>query len=315
MFGKRLPIITDRRFPELTNLSSLTSISAGMGLPSSSVRSAAAEERASSASTREPSVLWRSGQEPTAAPEPAVEHGHDGDAVHVSDVLSFLPPVPRPKFSSATDEKQASNEGGDTADAPEAGTSLAAAAGTARELTEEEQREVEKLRDRDREVRAHEQAHVAAAGPYSRGGPQSEYERGPDDRRYAVGGEVSIDTSAVEGDPEATIQKARVVKRAALAPAEPSGQDRQVAAEAARLEAEARREIAQRNREEEATSGPSAAGVGDPATGGAAAEAEQAGDRRSADAEADAGIATGGPDLPRGRPGSGSYPRGLDILA
>lgn len=66
---------------------------------------------------------------------------------------------------------------------------------------------------RDREVRAHEQAHMAAAGAYSRGGP--------DNRQYAVGGEVQIDTSAVSGDPEATIRKAQTVRRAANAPATP----------------------------------------------------------------------------------------------
>jgi hypothetical protein len=122
-------------------------------------------------------------------------------------------------------------------------------------LSEEEQREVDKLEHRDQEVRAHEQAHLAAAGPYSRGGPRYEYERGPDNHRYAVGGEVSIDTSPVKGDPEATIEKARIVKRAALAPSEPSSQDRQVAAEAANMEAEARREIAKRDREEGGESG------------------------------------------------------------
>ena len=34
-----------------------------------------------------------------------------------------------------------------------------------------EQRQVEKLKQRDRTVRAHEQAHLAAAGQYARGGP------------------------------------------------------------------------------------------------------------------------------------------------
>ena len=115
-------------------------------------------------------------------------------------------------------------------------------------------------------MRAHEQAHVAAAGPYARGGPKYEYERGPDSRRYAVGGEVSIDTSPVSRDPEATIQKAQVVKRAALAPAEPSGQDRQVAAEASRMEAEARREIAKRDREEGSSNRPIAAADGEGTT-------------------------------------------------
>jgi|GEM_PF-4366859 len=63
------------------------------------------------------------------------------------------------------------------------------------ELTEQEQREVQELKTRDREVRQHEQAHMAAAGGHARGGPSYEYTTGPDNRRYAIGGEVSIDTS------------------------------------------------------------------------------------------------------------------------
>ena len=94
-------------------------------------------------------------------------------------------------------------------------------------------RQVDKLKQRDTEVRQHEQAHLAAAGPYARGGPTFEYQTGPDGKRYAVGGEVQIDTSPVEGDPQATIQKMQAVRAAALAPAEPSAQDRSVAAKAA----------------------------------------------------------------------------------
>lgn len=95
-----------------------------------------------------------------------------------------------------------------------------------------ESREVETLKQRDREVRAHELAHLSAAGQYAQGGASFEYQRGPDGQRYAVGGEVSIDTASVAGDPEATIRKLQAVQRAALAPAEPSGQDRSVAAQA-----------------------------------------------------------------------------------
>lgn len=116
------------------------------------------------------------------------------------------------------------------------------------ELTEEEKQQVEKLKRRDQEVRRHEAAHKAAAGRFAVGGPKFEYKRGPDGRQYAAGGEVSIDTSAVEGDPSATIRKMQQVRRAATAPADPSSQDRQVAAEAGRIEAQARAELAQRRR-------------------------------------------------------------------
>jgi hypothetical protein len=114
---------------------------------------------------------------------------------------------------------------------------------TGETLSEEEQAEVQNLRERDREVRTHEQAHVAAGGSHVRGGIKYEYQAGPDGRRYAVGGEVSIDTSPVSGDPQKTIQKAQQIRRAALAPAEPSGADRQAAAAAAQMEAAARTEL------------------------------------------------------------------------
>lgn len=113
---------------------------------------------------------------------------------------------------------------------------------TGKKLSEEEQREVEKLKQRDTEVRQHEQAHIAASGGHAKGGASFEYQTGPDGKRYAVGGEVSIDTSPVRNNPDATIQKAQTLKRAALAPAQPSGQDRAVAAAAAKMEQEAQME-------------------------------------------------------------------------
>ncbi|HEV7372364.1 putative metalloprotease CJM1_0395 family protein [Arenibaculum sp.] len=95
------------------------------------------------------------------------------------------------------------------------------------ELPPEEQEMVKELEVRDREVRTHEMAHMAAGGQYA-SGPSYTYRTGPDGRRYAIGGEVQIDTSP-EKTPEETIRKMDVVKRAALAPAEPSAQDMRVA--------------------------------------------------------------------------------------
>ena len=109
-------------------------------------------------------------------------------------------------------------------------------------LTEEEQQDLEQLRAQDRKVRAHEQAHKSAGGQYVTGGPHYEYRTGPDGKRYAVGGSVSIDSSAVKGDPAATIRKMEAVRRAALAPSNPSGQDRRVAAEASRKMQQAMRQ-------------------------------------------------------------------------
>ncbi|ADK86040.1 hypothetical protein Deba_2686 [Desulfarculus baarsii DSM 2075] len=117
-------------------------------------------------------------------------------------------------------------------------------AGAAQNLDQQEQQALSKLQARDREVRAHEQAHKAAGGRHA-GSPSYQYETGPDGRQYAVGGEVPIDVSKVPGDPQATMQKAAQIRRAALAPAKPSTQDHQVAAKASQMAAEARRELAQ----------------------------------------------------------------------
>lgn len=119
-----------------------------------------------------------------------------------------------------------------------------------KELSSEEEKQVQELKRRDTEVRRHEQAHKAAAGPYANGGPSYDYETGPDGKQYAVGGEVQIDTSKVANDPKATIRKAQVVRNAALAPESPSSQDRKVAAEASKMEAEARKELAELRKED-----------------------------------------------------------------
>ncbi len=115
-------------------------------------------------------------------------------------------------------------------------------------LGDPEQQDVQKLKKRDAEVRRHEAAHKSAAGQYASGGATFDYQAGPNGKQYAVGGEVSIDTSEIAGDPNATIRKMQQVRRAALAPANPSGQDRAVAAAAARLEQQARTEISEKKR-------------------------------------------------------------------
>jgi len=118
------------------------------------------------------------------------------------------------------------------------------------QLTPEKEKQVEQLKKRDAEVKRHEQAHKAAAGQYASGGPSYDYQTGPDGKQYAVGGEVQIDTSEVPNDPQATIKKAQQVKRAALAPKDPSSQDRKVAAEASKMETKARQELADLKQQE-----------------------------------------------------------------
>lgn len=73
---------------------------------------------------------------------------------------------------------------------------------------------------------------------------------GPDGKRYAIGGEVQIDISPGQ-TPEETIRKARIIQAAALAPAEPSAQDRSIAARAKAMEMQAEAEIAQRSAQEQ----------------------------------------------------------------
>ena len=110
-------------------------------------------------------------------------------------------------------------------------------------LSEEELQVVQEMAARDAEVRAHENAHVAAAGGMA-SAPSYTYETGPDGKRYAVGGSVKIDMSK-EATPEETLKKAERIRAAAMAPAEPSPQDASVASRASQMAADARAEIAQ----------------------------------------------------------------------
>lgn len=163
----------------------------------------------------------------------------DGEAVRDEDE--------RATGEAGSDDEQAGAEGADTAEdseaSPDANPSSAKGA-DGEPLTRTEAAQLEALKARDQEVRAHEQAHLSAAGGIAVSGASYSYQRGPDGNAYAIGGEVSIDTSAVAGDPAATLDKAEQIRRAAMAPAEPSSQDRKVAAQATQMAAQARVELA-----------------------------------------------------------------------
>ena len=109
-------------------------------------------------------------------------------------------------------------------------------------LSQAQQLQVAELEAIDTKVRAHELAHLAAAGSYATGGASFQYAKGPDGKQYAVGGEVGIDTGK-ESSPEATISKMQTVRAAALAPASPSPQDQKVAARASLVIAEVSQEL------------------------------------------------------------------------
>lgn len=135
------------------------------------------------------------------------------------------------------------------------------------ELTPEEREQVRALQARDLEVRAHEAAHMAAGGSLS-GGASYDFVVGPDGRMYAVGGEVPV-RMPQGGSPEEAIRNAQQVRAAALAPANPSAQDRAVAASAAAMEMEARRALAEEGtaeaREQRAAGSPGRATEAGPA--------------------------------------------------
>ncbi|RUR41213.1 putative metalloprotease CJM1_0395 family protein [Vreelandella populi] len=111
-------------------------------------------------------------------------------------------------------------------------------------LAPEEIQLLEQLKQTDRDVRQHEMTHQIAGGAYT-GGASYEYEIGPDGKRYAVAGEVPIDYGPVPGDPQATIEKMQTVIAAAMAPADPSPKDLQIAAQARQYLLEAKLEAAQ----------------------------------------------------------------------
>lgn len=115
-------------------------------------------------------------------------------------------------------------------------------------LTPAELQVISKLQARDREVRAHEAAHQAVGGSLA-GGATFSYQTGPDGKRYAIGGEVSVDLSTSD-DPRETIARMAQVRAAALAPGSPSAQDRAVAAAASAISAKAQMELAHLHREQ-----------------------------------------------------------------
>lgn len=103
-----------------------------------------------------------------------------------------------------------------------------------------------KFEQMDAQVRAHEAAHLAASGGQAAGGASFSYVKGPDGKMYANAGEVPVALRA-GSTPQETINNSQSVMAAALAPADPSAQDLQVAARAARMQAKAREMLAKNN--------------------------------------------------------------------
>ncbi len=176
--------------------------------------------------------------------EPRPIPGSDGEA-------STRRTTSIPEGPAQENKGQEASESGTTSAAQRPGPRGALKGGPgSMELTPDEKARVEDLKAADAAVRTHEMAHIMAGGQYIIRRANFVYVLGPDGRLYAVGGEVQIDTSEVPDDPEATIQKAQAVRRAALAPGSPSPQDLRVAAAATRMEFEARMELARQRVEE-----------------------------------------------------------------
>lgn len=112
-----------------------------------------------------------------------------------------------------------------------------------KELSQEEVKELRRLKDLDGKVKAHEMAHKVAAGSLAGGGPYYEYEQGPDGVNYAVAGHVPIHVPETN-DPEQALRDSEKAYRAALAPADPSPADRAAAAQFSSRAAQARQQIA-----------------------------------------------------------------------
>ena len=101
---------------------------------------------------------------------------------------------------------------------------------------------IAQMKANEEKVKAHEAAHKAVGGNLASSATYS-YSQGPDGHSYITGGEVQIDMSGGK-TPEETISKMQQVIRAALAPVDPSGQDRAVAAAAASQMAQAQQQKA-----------------------------------------------------------------------
>ncbi|MBF0265244.1 MAG: hypothetical protein HQL46_08215, partial [Gammaproteobacteria bacterium] len=84
------------------------------------------------------------------------------------------------------EQKLGNGQESKTTSGTETGTETQSASGT-EQYTADELKQIEELKKRDEEVRAHEQAHMAAAGSLSNGSASFDYQNGPDGKRYAVG--------------------------------------------------------------------------------------------------------------------------------
>lgn len=99
------------------------------------------------------------------------------------------------------------------------------------------------LRQRDEEVRKHEDDHLREAGEFAKSGPRFKEITASDGKSYVVSGEVSVDVGEIKGNPKKTIEKMKQIERAALKPEEPSDKDREVHRKAMQKRLKAEKEL------------------------------------------------------------------------
>ena len=111
----------------------------------------------------------------------------------------------------------------------------------------DEQRIVDKLQIRDKEVKAHEMSHGIDPNLIKIGSAQFDYTIGPDGKIYATGGKVTLSTGN-PNSPEDAVAKAQALKKTSIAPGNPSPQDLQALNAAMDMEAEAQNNIYSNNK-------------------------------------------------------------------
>ncbi len=160
-------------------------------------------------------------------------------SVSIPSGSSFPPAAARPQGQKAEGEPERGAPAGAAGDRPGVPDSPQARQDQAKAVRD--RKLIAELSRIDRVVRTHEQAHLAAAGGLATSGATYGYQRGPDGVQYAVSGEVSIDMSPGR-TPQETIAKAERIQAAAVAPADPSPQDRSVASNAAKMKMQAQQQ-------------------------------------------------------------------------
>lgn len=178
------------------------------------------------------------------------------DTADISDEAMNLYNKEQTEKAQTPLEKKASEKTADTKNSKEK---------SSKELTSQQQQEISKLKESDAEVKAHEQAHLSAAAGLRTSAPSYQYQTGPDGKKYAVAGEVNISFSQT-GDPKKDLQMAETLKAAALAPANPSGQDMAVAKQADEMIQQDKQKIQEENQQTGTTPKEGAADSKEPKT-------------------------------------------------